>query len=313
MRRRIRTTEELLHVLNVECCSEYIYDKAVWKGKTTNKIQIVCPKHGTFSQRISDHLRGQRCPKCKFEKLSRQFSLTTDEFIFKAKQIHGKRYDYTQVHYQNDHTLVTIICKKHGPFEQRPHNHLHDGCGCPSCGKVKRKHTKEFVQESKQIHGQKYDYKLTEYVNSRTKVKIVCPKHGAFVQSPAKHLQGNGCPLCKETYGERQIRVWLEQHYIKYVFQKRFNNCRQILPLPFDFFLPQHNLCIEYDGMQHFEEGIGKSFQGKYVFTRKMWKSLSERDDIKSQWCLENNIKLLRIAYNQQKQIDQILERFIKL
>jgi len=313
MRRRICSTEELLHVLRVEGYAKYDYSNAVWTGKITNKIQILCPKHGVFYQRINDHLRGQRCPKCKFEKLSQKFRLTTKDFVSKAKLIHGDKYDYSRVQYQNDHAPITIVCPKHGEFIQRPHNHLHDRCGCPSCGNVKHLTTKDFVSKAKLIHGDKYDYSCVQYRNTQTKITIVCPKHGEFIQIPTKHLQGNGCPQCNESKGERQIRLWLEQNHIEHEYQKRFDGCRYKLPLPFDFWLPQQKMCIEYDGIQHFEEGIGNFFQGQYTFTRKMWKSLSERDDIKSQWCLENNIKLLRIAYNQQNQITQLLKRFVCL
>lgn len=126
--------------------------------------------------------------------------LTTEEFIEKAKAVHGDRYDYSHVKYVDYRSKVCVICSKHGEFWQRPDIHL-QGKGCLKCGRERTalfhsKSREQFLQEAKKVHGNKYDYSKVELVNYQTKVVIICPVHGEFTQSPTMHLQGSGCPKC---------------------------------------------------------------------------------------------------------------------
>jgi len=127
-------------------------------------------------------------------------NLTTEEFIEKARKIHGNKYDYSKVEYVNNHTKVCIICPEHGEFWQEPGSHL-EGCNCKKChyqnlSKEKLSSTKDFVEKAKRVHRDKYDYSKVEYVNAQTKVCIICPKHGEFWQTPNNHLRGGGCIKC---------------------------------------------------------------------------------------------------------------------
>lgn len=126
---------------------------------------------------------------------------TTTDFIKKAEEIHGDRYDYSTVDYVNANTNVKIVCRKHGEFEQSPSNHLR-GAGCKLCRKVddRRMPLSEFMEKAEAVHGQKYDYTSVVYANNRTPVKIKCPVHGIFEQTPYKHLSGQGCPKCARNY-----------------------------------------------------------------------------------------------------------------
>lgn len=127
--------------------------------------------------------------------------LTTLEFIEKAKLVHGNKYDYSSVNYINYKIKITIICSKHGKFEQQPGNHL-IGQNCPICAnKLKNKNTKltteKFIIKAKLIHGEKYDYSKVIYGSSNIeKVKIICSEHGEFEQQPKLHLQGKSCIKC---------------------------------------------------------------------------------------------------------------------
>ena len=121
--------------------------------------------------------------------------LTTAEFIAKAKLMHGDTYDYSKTNYVNQKTDVIIICKKHGEFKQRPNNH-YVGAGCPYCSGNAKSNDMQFVDKAKAIHGDTYDYSEVEYKNNRTHVVIICKKHGRFLQTPWKHLSGQGCPKC---------------------------------------------------------------------------------------------------------------------
>ena len=149
--------------------------------------------------------------------------LTTEEFIKKARAVHGDKYDYSRVEYVNNETDVVIICSEHGEFLQKPHYHL-SGNGCPECGGTKKSSTSVFVERAKSIHGDRYDYSKVNYVNNRTKVCIVCPKHDEFWQKPNSHLRGVGCPLCaverrtsKQTYTiETFLKLAIEKHGEKY-------------------------------------------------------------------------------------------------
>jgi len=120
----------------------------------------------------------------------------TIKFINKAKSIHGERYDYSNVDYIKNDIKVKIICPIHGEFEQSPNNHL-KGSGCKKCANENQANSGEdFINKSLLIHNNKYDYSLVEYVNTQTKVKIICPIHGEFEQKPKKHLVGQGCYSC---------------------------------------------------------------------------------------------------------------------
>lgn len=179
--------------------NKYDYSSSIYVN-TSTKICIKCPKHGIFKQLPSSHLMGNGCPKCANEEKGRKKASTKNNFIIKANEIHKGKYDYSKVKYVNNHTKTCIICPEHGEFWKTPNNHL-NGQGCPHCSlltksnKVKSK-TSDFISKAKLIHGDKYDYSKVNYVNSKIKINIICPKHGEFHQTPNSHLQGQGCPKC---------------------------------------------------------------------------------------------------------------------
>lgn len=122
--------------------------------------------------------------------------LTTKEFIERAKNVHGDRYNYSKVEYINNHTHVVIICPIHGEFEQRPSDHL-QGKGCKECGYDSiRLSTEKFIAKAREIHGLKYDYSKVKYTGNKFDICIICPIHGEFNQSAKGHLSGYGCPKC---------------------------------------------------------------------------------------------------------------------
>ena len=122
--------------------------------------------------------------------------LTTEEFVEKAKNIHGDKYDYAKVEYVNSHIKVCIICPEHGEFWQTPNTHLR-GCGCYQCINHMFDNS-SFIKLSRKIHNDKYDYSKVNYINNSTKVCIICPEHGEFWQTPSNHVNlKQGCPKCK--------------------------------------------------------------------------------------------------------------------
>ena len=215
--------------------------------------------------------------------------LTKEEFINRSNIIHNNRYDYVLVDYKNNSTKIKIKCPSHGIFEQIPQDHL-KGCGCSNCKNVKRLTKEEFINRSNIIHDNKYDYSLVEYKNSSTKVKIICPIHGMFEQIPSKHLIKQGCPKCKKSKGEKYINNLLKENNINFEIQKSFKNCKNIKTLQFDFYLPEYNICIEFDGEQHYKSV-------KYFGGERELEIIQKRDKIKNEFCKNNNIKLIRITY----------------
>lgn len=134
-----RTTEQFIKEAKQVHGDKYDYSKTKYINLKT-KLEIICPKHGSFWQRPDAHLRGQNCPKCRDEKSQKEQALTIEEFIKRARSIHGNKYDYSLVNYVNIFTKIKIICSEHGIFEQAPYAHLRTE-GCPRCKKSKGEET----------------------------------------------------------------------------------------------------------------------------------------------------------------------------
>jgi len=266
-------------------------------------INIICPIHGIFKQRPTTHLNGCGCQKCGGNK-----KLTNVEFIEKAIKIHGNKYDYSLCDYINSHTKIKIICTKHGVFEQRPNNHL-NGANCSKCEKIIQSEKKilsasnNFIEKARKIHGDKYDYSLVEYINNRTKIKIICQEHGIFEQKVNSHLNNHGCPDCNVSKGELKIIEILNDKNINYIFQKSFDDCKNDneRKFKFDFYLPKQNILIEYDGKHHYEHN-------KYFGDIKSFELIKKYDSMKNDYAIINNITLIRIPYYNYKIIDKLLE-----
>jgi len=298
--RKSNTEEFITKAKNIHG-DEYDYSQVNYINNS-EYVNIICKKHGPFPKSPANHLKGQGCPICTAESNYRGSSqrLSMEDFLEKSNEVHGNKYDYSQVVYKNNSQPVNIICAKHGPFLQAPHSHF-SGSGCPKCI-GRHKSTEDFIEQANQIHGNKFDYSEVDYVDATTKVKISCPKHGKFTQTPNQHLGGSGCPTCNESRGERFIDNLLIKNKIQKIRQKRFLDCTnkpkkgvQCVALPFDFYLPDLNIIIEFDGQQHF----------KPVWGEENFRRLQRLDKIRDEYCKKNRIKLIRIPYTMsQKEIE---------
>ena len=278
---------------------EYDYSKVNYVNNDT-EIIVGCPKHGYFPIKPRRLLEGHGCKECGKESRKRKLSKNTEAFIEEAKQIFPD-YDYSKVNYVNNQTRIIVGCPKHGYFPTTP-NRVLSGEGCGKCGRESsgRKlssNTEEFIKKAKQIRPE-YDYSKVNYVSADTEIIVGCPKHGYFPTKPNRILCGKGCPTCSESKGERVVRTWLEEHNINYKYQHRFADLKKY---PYDFYLPDFNLLIEYNGIQHYEEvpyyhRNPSSFDGQLT-----------RDRIKKEYAEKNGIKLLVIPYWEFKNIDKIL------
>ena len=153
--------------------------------------------------------------------------LTVEEFIKRSREKHGDKYDYSKTIYSNKNTPVCIICPEHGEFWQKPEVHLM-GCGCPKCAKNGVKLTNsEFIFKAQEVHGDKYDYSKTEYINAHKKVCIICPEHGEFLQEASAHLQGKGCPKCVHNGKEYKPYGYWNNKEICILEGRKYNSRRE--------------------------------------------------------------------------------------
>ena len=193
---------------------------------------------------------------------------SNDEFIREAQLIHHNRYDYSKLEYVNNKTKVCIICPDHGEFWQIPSDHL-NGKGCPQCAGNLRYNKDTFVEKAKIIHNDSYDYSKVEYVNAHTKICIICPEHGEFWQTPNNHLNGNGCPLCKNRKIGDVLRDTVEGFIEKSNELNEITNCLKVLSpqqrnreilrnREIDVYIPSLKLGIEYNGLHWHSERLGK-------------------------------------------------------
>lgn len=285
-----------------------------------SNIRCFCNACGKeWLPRIKHLLNGFGCSNCRRTSLS--------SFKDRIKNIFGDSYEIISdidediaLHKQK----IKMKCNVCQHINTQKVCHLLDGHGCWNCMRVKlinsqRITVPEFVQRSKNINGNKYSYeKVSDIENQKSKVTIICNVHGEFKQSVNDHLYNKaGCQKCKESKGEKAIRVFLEENGICHETNKRFPECKYKKPLPFDFYIEKLNLLIEFDGEQHetgFRVFAKKDKTIKINETRKRMENLriqKIRDGIKTTFCTEKGITLLRISYRDYNRIGDILKRVL--
>lgn len=288
------TTKEFIEKAKLVHGEKYDYSSLNYINKRT-KVKIMCAIHGFFEQEANTHLSGSGCKYCGKNKMTYNKS-NQEEIINKCNLIHNNKYDYSLLKYVNNKTNIIVICPEHGEFEQEANSHI-QGSGCPKCfsNRLIRKlssNNEDFIKKAKNKHGDKYNYSLINYINNKTKINIFCPKHGEFEQIPNNHLRGQGCPICSESKGEREIKHYLENKKVKFIPQYKFPDCKYKRLLPFDFYLPDYNICIEFNGEQHYKPV-------KYFGGDNSFKLIKKRDNIKIKYCEDNNIQLIIIKHHE--------------
>lgn len=203
--------------------------------------------------------------------------LTTEDFIKKAKEVHGDKYDYSASVYTGNKNPIDIICPIHGKFTQSKASHHLDGSGCPHCGKAVggraakdlsnafKKREEDFIKKAK-ILNPSYDYSKVIYTGENKDVIITCPIHGDFEQTPHNHLIGNKCPKCSHigfSNQEKEIVDYLKQIYNGTIEE---NNRTILAGKEIDIYLPEINIGIEYDGM-YWHNNVNNYY--KYEICRK--------------------------------------------
>jgi len=240
---------------------------------------------------------------------------TNDEFIADSNKVHGNKYEHGNTIYIASKYKVIITCLTHGDFLQRADSHLR-GQGCPKCAfDAWRSNTDEFITEAIKVQWPKeYGYGNVIYIAADKKVKITCPTHGNFEQTPDSHLRGRGCPKCKISKGEQLVSNTLTKMNLQFKQQFKSPKCKNKNQMPFDFCVKINDLkgfLIEYQGEQHYEpvKWHKKMSDEK---ADEIFHGIKARDEMKRVYARKNNIPLLIISYEQKDIIADLLENFIK-
>jgi len=272
------------------------------------KLIIICPEHREQEMLPQHHIKNYGCSECgkKQINLSSGKQLSQEDFISRVGHI--SNLDFSKTEYVNKRSKVIVTCVKHGDYEVTAEVLL-KGSGCRKCtqrGTWNLKNTDQFIEKAIEIHNNLYSYEDVNYIGVFDKVTIKCNKHGNFMQTAATHLKGSGCPRCKNSKGELYIYNYLLTEKIIFETQKTFTGCKDTRHLKFDFYLSTYNACIEFDGEQHYRQ-IKNHWGGEKEFLNRL-----RRDEIKTNYCLLNNIPLLRIKYdnpNIQETIKEFLQK----
>lgn len=207
--------------------------------------------------------------------------------------------------YAGHKTAILHECLIDGTVWYATPNNILRGCGCPMCAskKVSVYRTKTHEEYVKEVWGvNPYIQVIGTYVNSETKILHRCLIDGhEWFSLPGNILSGHGCPHCNQSIGERRISIYLDRYNVKYKTQYTFDDCRYKKCLPFDFYLVDYNVCVEYDGEQHFK--AVDYFGGEDGLLERQ-----RNDLIKTNYCLLNNIQLVRIRYDQN--VEEMLDVF---
>lgn len=279
--------------------NKYNYDKVNYINVKT-KVVIICPEHGEFEQNPNNHLKGQGCPICGGTSKSNII-----DFISKSNNIHNFKYNYDNSDYVNNITKLNITCPIHGEFWQTPKLHL-QGSGCPECGSEitcnkNKSNYDDFILKSNLIHSNKYVYLNQNFKGLNYQIKIICKKHGEFLQIANNHLKGHGCPICNYSKGELVIYNWLKENNIPFKSQFELITdeiARNSNLMIIDFFVKykEQQYFIEYDGKQHYEY-IPFFHQGGIIDFEKQ----QRRDKVLNEFCElhKDKVTLIRFKYDE--------------
>lgn len=265
------------------------------------KLQLQCPKGHIIEIRYNDFKKGVRCKMCS----SNYHPKFTYEYV--KEYIENENYELLSKEYINANSNITVVCPHGHRFETR-FGRFKNGARCQKChlmnNNLNTVHSYEYVKE--QLSSEGYNLLSTEYTNAHDKILIECPKGHRFETKYNAFQQGNRCPHCNESKGEREISQILCELNIEYIKQYRFEDCKFKYTLPFDFCLPKYNILIEYDGELHYKVSKHHGGLDRFIDTKI-------RDTVKNEYCKKNNIKLIRIPYWEFNNIKEIIINELKL
>lgn len=267
--------------ITVECCNGHITEK-IWQGK--------------------NNVSG--CKYCQRENNKKWKKEDIIDFV------KNEGYEFIDIFNENGlMSKIIVWCgnPNHKPYEvlfgNFKGNKGKQGTKCEKCNRSKweEQNIIEYIE--------KYKYRFIKFIEFKKVLSIVeveCPKNHKYNVSFRKFLEGHRCPCCNESKGERRVSEVLEKYNINFEQQYKFNECKLKKSLPFDFYLPDYNCCIEFDGLQH--KYISEYFGGLDKFV-----SIVISDTVKNEYCKKNNIKLIRISYQEFNNIEKIIVNELNL
>lgn len=266
----------------IEYCAQkhnykYDYSKVSFK-KLSEKIEIVCPEHGSFFQIASQH-KIYGCKYCSYEYRASLRRLGLNNFLDRCNLVHGNKYNYSLIKEIKNisHQKLEIICNKHGIFTQSAEMHM-GGQGCVKCyreiqGKCNVL-SQETVLSRLEALNTEYTFENVYYIKNSEKISVTCKNHGDFLVLYSNFLKGSGCPKCKESKGEKAVRMFLEKNKLTYhqEFRVKDNDSTVV----FDFYIPSKNTFIEFQGIQHYKPidffgGLGAYNKQEYTDLNKLF------------------------------------------
>lgn len=285
-----------------EFLKEYNYvllDQEYINCKT--KMITKCPKGHIHEVSFDNFKRGKRCPTCN----NNSKKLTYDEV---KKYVESFNYKLIDENYINANRKLNMKCPnhKHNIFKMN-FAQFKLGHRCPKCQHESRSLSYEEIENritsenGYELIGVRYDYKLKQKI---TYITYKCLNNHIHETTMTSFRNGSRCPFCSETKGEKSVRLTLNKYLLQYEQYKKFDDCFDVRALEFDFFIPSKNVIIEYDGRQHYESI--DCFGGE-----KYLKNIKRKDEIKNQYCINNNIKLIRIPYWKFDNIEEIIKNEI--
>ena len=297
------TTEEFVERSSRKYPGKFTYENTDYLGYTTNLL-INCVEHGEFSITASNHLTRTSkggCRTCKSNKASKRHLKTQETFLQELEDKYPGKFNTSEVVYINAKTDIILTCIKHqNRFNKNPQSLLVKGriSGCKDCQYEDLANNRsltwdQFVEKANAKHNNRYEYLTDNYKNNSSRIEVTCKEHGVFVQAASHHMNGTACPTCsKQSKGERNVREILNQLGITYRAQENFEGCKNIRQLPFDFFLPDLNILIEYQGIHHSEPR--EFFGGEPEFKKRQY-----LDWIKRKWCERSPYQLYEIYHDE--------------
>ena len=291
---------------------DILIDEEDYKG-LEHKYYFKCKTEGHITNSwLRDVLNSNKgCKKCHHIQMGKNQMLSYKEVVDMYDEINYKVLTSEKEYYEEANGKILVLCDKGHIHFSNIMNFKHNEVRCPICFEERRRKTSiiSYEERVKQIENEGYKMKTSkeEYVNGDTEIILVCNHGHEYITTMHSFITGTRCPYCNMSKGEIKIEEILLKYNINdYIFQYRFEKCKHIRTLPFDFYIPSLNTVIEYDGKQHFKYGC-------FNMTLLDLMNLKHRDNIKTRYCNDNNIKLIRVPYWDYKNIEEILVKELKL
>lgn len=223
----------------------YGLDLAIYRGMDKS-VDILCYDHGVFRPKAGNFIyAGSGCPDCKNQETSERCRISLNEYVEKARAVHGNTFEYSGIAWEKGGAILSIVCPKHGEFKQQALYHLRGG-RCEKCSKPVRS-LETFKAAADLKHNGKYSYEQSQYTGATNKLVITCPTHGQFLQGPTYHVNmGNGCPQCARVGpSQGQVEVYdflsgLAETQMNY----RLDGRKEL-----DIYVPSQKLGVEFHGL----------------------------------------------------------------